>query len=62
MGALPKQKPSKGRKHRRRSHHALRAANLVECPSCHNMHLPHHVCPFCGVYRGEVVVEVEGEA
>ena len=61
MGALPKQKLSKGRGRRRRSHNALHPVGLVECPSCHSMRLPHHVCPSCGAYRGESVLEVEDE-
>lgn len=60
MTPLPKRKLSKGRSRRRRSHHALSRVKLTECPSCHNMRLPHHVCPTCGAYRGVSVVEVEG--
>ncbi len=59
MPPLPKRKLSKGRRDRRRSHLALRSANLTECPNCHNLRRPHHVCPFCGTYNGEEVVEVE---
>ncbi|MGQ9459387.1 MAG: 50S ribosomal protein L32 [Anaerolineae bacterium] len=61
MGALPKKKVSKGRRDRRRSHHALRALHLVECPQCHTLRQPHRVCPSCGYYRGEEVVEVKAE-
>ena len=57
--ALPKRKQSKGRTRRRRSHHALRAVHLVECPSCHQMRLPHRACPNCGKYRGRSAVDVE---
>jgi large subunit ribosomal protein L32 len=59
MGALPKKKISKSARGRRRSHLALRQANLVECPECHNLRLPHHVCPACGTYKGVEFFEVE---
>ncbi|OQY80375.1 MAG: 50S ribosomal protein L32, partial [Chloroflexi bacterium UTCFX4] len=36
MPPLPKRKLSKGRRDRRRSHHALKPQNLTECPNCHN--------------------------
>ncbi len=59
MGALPKRKLGKGRKGRRRSHLALQAANLVPCPKCHEMRLPHQVCPSCGTYKGIEVLAVK---
>ena len=59
MTPLPKRKLSKGRSRRRRSHDALTPAKLVECSSCHEVRLPHHVCPNCGHYRGMDVIEVE---
>ena len=61
MPPLPKRKLSKGRRDRRRSHDALSKLNLVECPQCHNKHLPHRVCPNCGIYRGRAVLLVEEE-
>jgi large subunit ribosomal protein L32 len=59
VGALPKRKISKGRRDRRRSHLALKRLNLVPCPQCHELRLPHHVCPFCGSYRGVEVIEIK---
>jgi len=59
MGALPKRKVSKGRRNRRRSHHALKKPNLVTCPQCHEPMLPHRVCPSCGTYQGVKVIEVK---
>jgi large subunit ribosomal protein L32 len=59
MTPLPKRRHSKGRTHRRRSHDALVAHSIAECPSCHQMHLTHHVCPKCGSYNGRVVVKVK---
>lgn len=62
MGALPKRKLSKGRTARRRSHMALRPVQLVPCTQCHALHLPHHVCPRCGTYRGRQVIAVEARS
>jgi large subunit ribosomal protein L32 len=61
VGALPKRKLGKSRKGKRRSHHALKARNLVACPKCHELRLPHHVCPYCGTYKGTEVVEIKSE-
>ena len=61
MTPLPKRKTSRGRSRRRRSHLALRKVNIVECPSCHEMRMPHRVCPSCGNYRGVSVIDVETE-
>ena len=61
MGALPKRKLGKSRKGKRRSHHALRARNLVSCPKCHELRPPHQVCPSCGSYKGIEVIEVKSE-
>ncbi len=56
MTPLPKRKLSKGRGARRRSHQALTAPTLAECPNCHAPLLQHHVCPTCGSYKKKVVV------
>ncbi len=61
MPPQPKRKLSKGRRDRRRSQDGLPAVHLVACPQCGAMRLPHHVCPDCGSYKGETVLEVEGE-
>ncbi|MGB0387637.1 MAG: 50S ribosomal protein L32 [Ardenticatenaceae bacterium] len=57
--ALPKKKMSRTRRNRRRAHYALKKMNLVECPQCHSMTRPHHVCPSCGNYRGVPFVEIK---
>lgn len=61
MPPLPKRKLSKGRRDRRRSHLALTPQNLSECPNCHQLYIPHRVCPNCGHYKGAEVVTVEQE-
>ena len=32
---------------------------IYRCPKCGDPKMPHRVCPTCGTYRGEQVVEVE---
>jgi large subunit ribosomal protein L32 len=59
MTPLPKQKVSKGRRNRRRAHHALKARNLTQCTNCNHLRLPHRVCPHCGYYQGREIYEVE---
>jgi large subunit ribosomal protein L32 len=59
MAPLPKQRISKGRRDRRRAHHALTAKNLTQCTNCGHMRLPHRVCANCGYYQGREIVEVE---
>ena len=59
MTPLPKRKHSHSRTRNRRSHHALRTSALTECPSCHALRLPHHVCPACGKYKGVEVIKQE---
>ncbi|MFO7246096.1 MAG: 50S ribosomal protein L32 [Thermaerobacter sp.] len=54
--AVPKRKMSKARRDKRRTHYKLRAPLLSECPNCHELRLPHRVCPHCGYYRGREVV------
>ncbi|MCY4191916.1 MAG: 50S ribosomal protein L32 [Rhodospirillaceae bacterium] len=55
--AVPKTKISRSRRNMRRSHDALKAVNLVECPNCGEIKRPHHVCDACGYYDGREVTE-----
>ncbi|MEE8170942.1 MAG: 50S ribosomal protein L32 [Phycisphaerae bacterium] len=58
---LPVQKISKGRKRRRRSHHALCAPNLASCPRCQAARLPHAACPQCGYAGRKVMLRAKSE-
>lgn len=60
--AVPKKKTSKSRRNMRRSHHALTAVNVVECPNCGDLKRPHHVCSSCGYYDGREVVSTVAAA
>ena len=57
--AVPKRKVSKARKRKRRSHHALTAPNVVNCPECGEPRLSHRACPACGFYNGRKVFAAE---
>lgn len=61
MGPLPKRKVSKSRRNRRRAHDALQLKHLVECEDCGEYHIAHRVCPQCGSYNGETVIEIDNE-
>jgi large subunit ribosomal protein L32 len=57
--ANPKRKWSKARTGKRRSQWKLSAPNLVECPQCHELKLPHRVCTECGYYKAKEVIKIE---
>ncbi|OGF62049.1 50S ribosomal protein L32 [Candidatus Giovannonibacteria bacterium RIFCSPLOWO2_01_FULL_44_40] len=42
----------------RRSHHALKHANLAKCQKCGAKTPPHTVCLNCGFYKGKEAVDV----
>lgn len=54
--AVPKQRQSHARTHKRRSQHKISPPGLHACPRCHSPKLPHRVCPECGSYAGRDVV------
>jgi large subunit ribosomal protein L32 len=56
--AVPKNKTSKQRKRKRRTHYKLSAPNLVACSKCHSLKLSHVVCKECGYYNGKEVVQI----
>ncbi|TAF32656.1 MAG: 50S ribosomal protein L32 [Cytophagales bacterium] len=54
----PKRKISRTRRDKRRTHHVLEPAAIVDCPNCGSTMRYHHVCGDCGHYRGKQVLEV----
>lgn len=56
---LPKRRHSAARGAKRRTHWKLGRPQLVACPQCKAMRLPHRVCPVCGAYAGRTAVEIE---
>lgn len=59
MGPLPKRKVSRSRRNKRRAHDSLSLQHLIMCEGCGEYHVAHRVCPKCGTYRGETVVEID---
>lgn len=58
--AVPKRKMGKSDSRSRRSANMnMTAKNLVECPKCHALKLPHRVCEQCGTYNGREVVSAQ---
>lgn len=55
----PKRRHSKTRTAKRRTHDALKPAQVGTCPQCHELKLPHQVCQNCGHYRSRQVRPVE---
>lgn len=56
--AVQQNKVTPSRRNKRRSHDALRIVNYHECPECGELKLPHHICAYCGSYRGREVVDM----
>lgn len=61
MTPLPKRKTSSARRDRRRANDFLTANNLTQCSNCGEMRLPHTVCPSCGYYKGQQIVNMTKE-
>jgi len=59
--AVPKGKVSKSRSGHRKSQWKLSPMNLVACPQCHVLKMPHRVCSECGYYNGKLVVDKEAD-
>lgn len=59
--AVPKQRQSHARTHKRRAQHKISPPGLHACPRCHAPKLPHRVCPECGTYAGREVIAAEPE-
>lgn len=55
---VPKRRRSKSKIASRRAQQKATAPKLVECPQCHELKAPHHICPACGQYDGRQVLSV----
>lgn len=54
--ATPKRKKTRSKRDMRRANHdKVTAPNLVPCPNCGDVMVPHRVCPSCGQYKGREV-------
>lgn len=56
--AVPKQRHTKSRRNRRRSHLALKGKSFSVCQKCGEVVLPHHICVNCGFYKGKEIINV----
>jgi large subunit ribosomal protein L32 len=59
--AVPFRRVSKTRKRMRRTHFKLDVTGLTTCPNCGALIRSHQVCPKCGYYKGENVLNPEKE-
>jgi large subunit ribosomal protein L32 len=60
--AVPKRRTSPSNRNKRRANHdKVTAPNLVPCPNCGEMSIPHRICPSCGHYKGREVVAADLE-
>ena len=59
---LPKRRHSSSRRDKRRTHWKLPEVGLTRCAQCAKMIRPHHVCSYCGFYRGRQVLVVQKDA
>ena len=55
--AVPKRKTSKSRRDKRRSHHRIKNANVIEDKKSGEFRLSHHVVLKTGLYKGRQVFE-----
>ncbi|MBU2037337.1 50S ribosomal protein L32 [Patescibacteria group bacterium] len=55
---VPRQRHTKSKRNRQRSHQALKALGLTKCLKCGQPILPHQVCKNCGTYKGREVLDV----
>ncbi len=60
--AVPKQRQSHSRTHKRRSQHKLSAPSLAVCPRCGAARVPHRVCGECGTYAGREIIAPASES
>ncbi|MDQ7849620.1 MAG: 50S ribosomal protein L32 [Armatimonadota bacterium] len=58
---IQKRRHSRARVTRSRRQWRIPAISLVACPQCHQLTLPHRVCPACGYYAGRSVLQREAE-
>ena len=55
--AVPKRKTSKSRRNKRRSHHRIPPANIIEDKKSGEYRLSHHVDLKTGLYNGKQILE-----
>ncbi len=54
-----KHRHSKERGRKRRTHYKADPVALTNCTQCGKAKKPHHVCPYCGYYKGTQLKQIE---
>lgn len=57
---VPCFRTSPSRKRKRRSHHALKRTQTINCPNCDAAKRPHEACSSCGYVRPGLLVKTSG--
>lgn len=55
---VPRQRHTKSKRNRQRSHQALKNLGVTKCLKCGQPILPHQACRNCGTYKGREVLDV----
>lgn len=53
---VPAKRRSSSKLRRTRAHQALKKIIFISCAHCKKEILPHHICPFCGYYKGREII------
>ena len=56
--AVPKQRHTKSRRNKRRSHLFIKEIIIGACPKCGKKVRSHTVCQHCGYYKGREMIDV----
>ncbi|NTW27041.1 MAG: 50S ribosomal protein L32 [Candidatus Moranbacteria bacterium] len=56
--SVPKQRHTKQRRDAKRDRFAIEAIKTQTCTKCGKEKLSHRVCPHCGFYKGNEVINV----
>lgn len=59
--AVPKKKTTRARRNKRRAGKGLPKTTLILCAQCKKMISSHQVCPYCGMYKGRMVLDIEAK-
>jgi large subunit ribosomal protein L32 len=54
----PKRQHSKQRSRKRRTHNAIKPSGMQPCAHCGKAVISHRICPFCGFYKGSMIVDM----
>ena len=61
MSICPKNRTSRARRDSRRANWKMKTMNLVKCPKCGALTMPHRVCKNCGSYNMKEIVSKDTE-